>query len=64
MTTTTADPTQGRRGGAALAIAQRIGRSLMLPIAALICLGSWLQLTLRVCGALTSARLMHRVETS
>jgi N-acetylglucosamine PTS system EIICBA or EIICB component len=35
MTTTTADPTQWRRGGAALAIAQRIGRSLMLPIAAL-----------------------------
>jgi N-acetylglucosamine PTS system EIICBA or EIICB component len=35
MTTATAEATGGRRGGAALAVAQRIGRSLMLPIAVL-----------------------------
>jgi PTS system N-acetylglucosamine-specific IIC component len=35
MTTVTAESTGGSRGGAALAVAQRIGRSLMLPIAVL-----------------------------
>jgi PTS system N-acetylglucosamine-specific IIC component len=35
MTTVTAETTGGRRGSAALAVAQRIGRSLMLPIAVL-----------------------------